>query len=468
MLYKYAKFVKKILNEVNEKELSKLPDIAEEILERVAKGGKFIVFAFGHGHIISEEMMQQTGGFNFPKPYNPQDLFGHPLKSGVIERSYEFGHIFYKSMKLEKGDALWLVSNSGTNGVVVEIAKYAHENDVYLITQTNMKQTQKVSPRHPSNMKMYEFADVVINNHGEDGDAAFETIGGKKQGPTSNIVGTFIMQALNICFASVLEMSGCIEEDLFNGKYLQNKVINKNKIQQNLAQYVEHYFKIFAEVVDNEIKVIEKAASLSVDSILKNRNNFMFGMAHDHSLVEEIHSRAGTIMCNKSIVMQNPEIQFYESVEKANMYASVSKYADALLYSLEPQKNDTFFLVSQSANENAIIRMIELLKEKNCKVILHTNKNYAKTISDETMKQVDVVIDNHCPLTQTMEKIGQYNVGYPATSIGCFMNQCYIMSMTKQLYEHGIDMPTRISINTDKGFEYTENLNRKYFNDTLV
>ena len=40
--------------------------------------------------------------------------------------------------------------------------------------------------------------------------------------------------------------------------------------------------------------------------------------------------------------------------------------------------------------------------------------------------------------------------------------------MTQLLYENGIDMPTRISINTDRGLVYTEELNRKYFNDTLV
>ena len=35
-------------------------------------------------------------------------------------------------MNLQKGDVLWLISNSGTNGVVVELAKKCHENDIYL------------------------------------------------------------------------------------------------------------------------------------------------------------------------------------------------------------------------------------------------------------------------------------------------------------------------------------------------
>ena len=468
MLIQYSNYVKNILNQVIQTQIPNLPSIAEVILDRVAKGGKFRIFASGHSHIITEEMMKQTGGFQFPQPYNPEDLFGHPLKSGYIERNAEFGEVFYRAMELEKGDVLWLISNSGTNGVVVELAKLSQENDIYLVAQTNMNQTLKVTARHPSKKKMYEYANAVIDNCGNDGDAAFETVGQKRQGPTSNIIGTFIFQALNVCFVAILESSGCREEDLHNGNYLEKKQINIQQIQYHLDAYIKRYFDVFDEVVKEELTNIEQAASCSVQSILENKRNFMFGMAHDHSLVEEIHARAGTIMCNKSMVMQNTEIQFYESVEKAHMYASIAKYGEAVLYSVEPQENDTFFLVSQSASELALVRMIQVLKEKGCKVILHTNKKAAQALNSTVLNDVDVLMDNHGPSTQLMLNVGDYAVGYPATSIGCFINQCYIISMTKQLYEHGIDMPTRISINTDKGFAYTENLNRKYFNDTLI
>lgn len=468
MLNQYAGYVKEILNRTIETQLPKLPKVAEIILECVAEGGKFRIFASGHSHIITEEMMKQTGGFNFPQPYNPEDLFGHPLKSGYIERNAEFGEVFYESMQLEKGDVLWLISNSGTNGVVVELAKKAQENGIYLIAQTNLNQTKKVTPRHPSGKKMYEYADLMIDNCGNDGDAAFETVGKKRQGPTSNIIGTFIFQALNVCFASLLESSNCKEEDLFNGNYLKNRKYDAMLIQQNLCAYVNQYRSIFDEIVEKELDNIHKAASVSVQSILEDNRNFMFGMAHDHSLVEEIHARAGTIMCNKSLVMQNTEIQFYERVEKAQKYASISKYGEAVLYSVQPQAKDTFFLVSQSANEPALIRMIQVLKEKGCCVILHTNRKYAEQCHSDVINTVDVVLDNHCPVSQLMLNTRDFSVGYPATSLGCFINQCYIISMTKQLYENGVDMPTRISINTDKGFEYTENLNRKYFKNTLI
>lgn len=63
-----------------------------------------------------------------------------------------------------------------------------------------------------------------------------------------------------------------------------------------------------------------------------------------------------------------------------------------------------------------------------------------------------------------IENAAVFDVG----RVGCFLNPCDVIKMTQLLYENGIDMPTRISINTDRGLVYTEELNRKYFNDTLV
>ena len=68
------------------------------------------------------------------------------------------------------------------------------------------------------------------------------------------------------------------------------------------------------------------------------------------------------------------------------------------------------------------------------------------------------------------EQLGviEYATVFDVGRVGCFLNQCYVIKMTQLLYENGIDMPTRISNNTDRGLVYTEELNRKYFNDTLV
>ncbi|MEG0661551.1 MAG: sugar isomerase domain-containing protein [Anaerorhabdus sp.] len=469
MLKLYGSFVESIISKVFETQFKILPELAELILDRVARGNRVVIYGAGHGHELAEEMLDLVGGFNFIESYNPQDLFGPPLKAGYIERTEAFAEVFYSMMDLKKGDVLWLISNSGTNGVVVELAKRCKENGITLIAHTNMKQTSTVSARHSCGKKMVEFADYIIDNCGEDGDAAFETVNGKKQGPTSNGVGTFILQGLNVCFATVLHASNCTPEDVRNGNYARCKVIHKEAMLENLNTYYKDYMKVLKEVFATQLENIQQAAALSVQCVMAEGRNMMFGMVHDHTLVEEIHSRAGTIMCNRSLVSQNIDIQLYDGVKKATLYANISEYADALLRSVELNEKDVLFLISQSANENAMRRLVVLAKEKNCKLILHTNKKYADTCSEHPLYQnVDVVIDNCCPKNQLLMKVGKFDVGYVGTSIGCFINQCYVMEMTKQLFEHGIDIPARISINTDKGLIFTEELNKKYFNDTVV
>lgn len=469
MLKSYGSFVESIVSKVFDTQFKILPDLAELILDRVAQGNRVVIYGAGHGHELAEEMLDLVGGFDFIEPYNPQDLFGPPLKAGYIERTEAFAEVFYSMMNLKQGDVLWLISNSGTNGVVVELAKRCKENGITLIAHTNMKQTTTVSPRHSSGKKMFEFADYIIDNCGEDGDAAFETVNGKKQGPTSNGVGTFILQGLNVCFATILNDSNCMAKDVRAGNYTKRKVIHHETITQSLNTYYQNYMEVLQEAFKTQIENIQQAAAVSVQSVMENGRNMMFGLVHDHTLVEEIHSRAGTIMCNRSLVSQNIDIQLYDGVKKARLYANIKEYADALLRSVELTNKDCLFLISQSSNENAMRRMVELAKEKKCKLILHTNKKYADTCSTHPLyKEVEIVIDNCCPKNQCLMKIGQFDVGYAGTSIGCFINQCYVMEMTRQLYEHGIDMPARISINTDRGLIFTEELNKKYFNDTVV
>ena len=62
---------------------------------------------------------------------------------------------------------------------------------------TSMQHSANCTSRHSSGKKMYEIADVTIDNWGEPGDAAFPIEGlDSTIGPTSSITGITIAQAL--------------------------------------------------------------------------------------------------------------------------------------------------------------------------------------------------------------------------------------------------------------------------------
>ena len=80
-----------------------------------------------------------------------------------------------------------VVSNSGRNAVPVEMCLEAKNIGAKVIAMTNMRHSSSCESRHSSGKKMYEIADVTIDNCGEIGDASFEIEGlDSKIGPTSD------------------------------------------------------------------------------------------------------------------------------------------------------------------------------------------------------------------------------------------------------------------------------------------
>ena len=90
-----------------------------------------------------------------------------------------------------------VISNSGRNAVPVEMCLAAKNKGAKVIAMTSLQHSQNCTSRHSSGKKMYEIADVTIDNWGEPGDAAFPIEGlDTCIGPTSSITGITIAQAL--------------------------------------------------------------------------------------------------------------------------------------------------------------------------------------------------------------------------------------------------------------------------------
>jgi uncharacterized phosphosugar-binding protein len=65
-----------------------------------------------------------------------------------------------------------IASNSGVNGVVVELALLVKERGHGLIAVTSIEHSGRVAPRHPSGKRLCDVADVVLDNGAPYGDVA--------------------------------------------------------------------------------------------------------------------------------------------------------------------------------------------------------------------------------------------------------------------------------------------------------
>ena len=187
------------LQEILEHEMPNIQAAAELVTESCRRGGKFYIFGSGHSHMIAEELYLRAGGLALVHGILPPELMLHemPNKSTFLERVEGYSQALVELHRVDEKDTVLVVSNSGRNAVPVEMCLAAKAKGAKVIAMTSMQHSSGCASRHSSGKKMYEIADVVIDNHGEPGDAAFPIEGlDTPIGPTSSITGITIAQAL--------------------------------------------------------------------------------------------------------------------------------------------------------------------------------------------------------------------------------------------------------------------------------
>ncbi len=198
-----------IINLINQLDLEK-DNIkkASKIMYKAMKDNKVChVFATGHSHMFSEELFYRAGGLVQINPILEPFLMQHEgaMRSTQFERLTGISKIIYDSLDLKEGEPFIIVSNSGINNVPIEMAKICKENNHEVIVITSMN-NKDLKSRNDSGKHLYEFGDVVIDNHTPIGDGCIDSKYGKV-GATSTVLNTIIAQEL------VLEIIRLYEED---------------------------------------------------------------------------------------------------------------------------------------------------------------------------------------------------------------------------------------------------------------
>lgn len=207
----YLTYVAGILAETIDTQCEAIEHAAEYICASCMKDGRFYVFGSGHSHMIAEELYIRAGGLAYVKAILPPELMLHemPNKSTYLERLDGFSKAMLDLYKVEKNDTIMIISNSGRNAVPVEMAIEAKKIGAKVIALTSMKHSTKCTSRHVSGKKLYEVADVVLDNGAEKGDAAYVVDGLETPtGATSDAIGITIAQALIVSSIEKLVQRG--------------------------------------------------------------------------------------------------------------------------------------------------------------------------------------------------------------------------------------------------------------------
>ena len=204
-------------------------------------GNKFFVTGSGHSHTVAEEFYGRAGQLSFVTPILNDELTltNHPTKSTYLERLPGYAKILVELYRIKEGDIVLIASNSGRNAYPVEMAYECKKVGAKVIAITNMKHTTSVTSRHESNKNLYQFADVIIDNCGEKGDASTYFNGvNVPMNPTSSIANAFICNAIA---ASVVEhlIQLNINPEVF---YSANVDGGEEKNQELMDKYMRMYY----------------------------------------------------------------------------------------------------------------------------------------------------------------------------------------------------------------------------------
>lgn len=184
------------------------------LADTIAAGGIVQAFGTGHSRAVTLELAGRAGGLAAVGMLAVKDLvlFGDVAPGDILDPTYEresgIAARVYELAAPQPGDAFVIVSNSGINAAVVEMAMLARSKAHPIIAITSRAHNASVATRDASGRSLAELADVVIDNGAPAGDATIDLGDGLRIGAVSNLTGILIAQMIAEGITRRLQQSG--------------------------------------------------------------------------------------------------------------------------------------------------------------------------------------------------------------------------------------------------------------------
>ena len=183
----YYEEIAGLLAQVNETQQAKIQQAAELVTDLIARDGILYLLGGGHSLMVAAEAYHRAGGLA------PVDII-HDKSFGRAERCEGYAKQLLDWYDPPAGSVVVIISNSGRNALGIEMALECKARDIKTIAITSLAHSKSATARHPSGKRLFEIADVVIDNCGVVGDAILEIEGlPGRFCATSTIAGAMIV-----------------------------------------------------------------------------------------------------------------------------------------------------------------------------------------------------------------------------------------------------------------------------------
>jgi uncharacterized phosphosugar-binding protein len=206
-----ARYVKEALERAWAANRGTVGRVADVIAASYLAGHRIYAFGSGHSHLLVEEMYYRAGGLTIVTPIWDPALMLHEdaPRSSQLEQTPGYSKTIVSRLGWQDGDVLWVISNSGRNPLIVEMALEARARGVTVVALTSLTHAQAVAAMSVTGQKLHEVADWVLDNGGAVGDAGFYLQGFERPlFPTSTVVGAALVNWVWVEVAGRLRDAG--------------------------------------------------------------------------------------------------------------------------------------------------------------------------------------------------------------------------------------------------------------------
>lgn len=234
-----------ILDRVVRTQSASIRRAAEVFADCLGRDGVVHAYGTGHSRAFAMELANRAGGL---VPMDRMDLLelvpraGWPAEKVFnpdIEREPGAGHALLKCHIIRPEDAFIIASNSGVNPAIVDVAEEVKAHGHLLVAVTSLDHSTHMTSRAASGKKLYELADIVIDNCGPFGDALLEMPNGAgKACSISSLTGALIGQMLTAETIGILLEHGK-EPPVLISANVPGGLENNAALQQKYAGRIE-------------------------------------------------------------------------------------------------------------------------------------------------------------------------------------------------------------------------------------
>ncbi|MDI3548628.1 MAG: hypothetical protein PWR10_2280 [Halanaerobiales bacterium] len=197
---RYFDKIKNLIEWLEETQLDKVKEASDILTDAIVD--KRTIWAIGctHSAALTAEVYYRAGGLMLINGIFPSGMWLNEVpvtKTSKIENISGYAEIIFEEHNIKPNDVLLIFSTAGRNNFPVEMALEAKKRDVFVIAITSLKYSRNVESRHKSGKRLFEIADLVLDNGADKGDAVIKFDNLKqKVGPVSTVSGALLLNAI--------------------------------------------------------------------------------------------------------------------------------------------------------------------------------------------------------------------------------------------------------------------------------